>query len=672
MYSILVVDDEKANLVVLNQILSLEYAVYMAKSGAQALQLVAKNRPDLILLDILMPDMDGFEVLTKLKESVLTREIPVIVITGLNNPEDEEKCFTLGANDYITKPFKPVVIKARVNTQIKRAALMHMIADDLIRMTSIVESSPQFMIYLGEDGKIEYMNPAVSASLGYTKEEFLQGGGLALLFNTDDFRRLNEEYFPGLLAQCSSGEYLSNSEPSMNFEMPITRKDGNVRFFSFSAFAAILHNGEAGIGITAWDDTELKHMQQELVTAKEQAEQALIQAEYYNKAKSHFLSRMSHEMRTPLNAIMGMATIAKIADDHDRRMNCLEKIDESSRHLLDIVDNILDMAKIDTGDFELVPQKFSFQKTIKRIIADISAKAGEKKQNCTFNIDNVVPDMIIADERRLGQVLFQLLSNAVKFTPEQGFIYFSVEKLDSAKDACFLRFEVKDSGIGISAEMKERLGAAFEQMDNSISRIHGGTGLGLAVSKRIVEMMDGFIEVETELGKGSRFICTVKVGLDSIASRPETRNDSFQNASLAGRHILVVDDVEINRDIIITFLEDTGALVEDASDGKLAVEMTSRTCYDMILMDLHMPDIDGFEATRLIRASGLPGRDTLPILAVTADSGGDVLSRCHKAGMNGLIGKPIDGELLIRTIAENLSKRESSPQVHTSDYSRRI
>ncbi|MDR2418379.1 MAG: response regulator [Treponema sp.] len=661
MYSILVVDDEKANLVVLNQILSLEYAVYMAKSGTHALQLIAKNRPDLILLDILMPDMDGFEVLAKLKESTATREIPVIVITGLNNPEDEEKCFTLGANDYITKPFKPVVIRARVNTQIKRAALMHMIADDLVRMTSIVESSPQFMIYLGEDGKIEYMNPAVSTCSGYTKEELFHSGGLALLFNTDDFRRLNEEYFPGLLSQCSSRERFSASGASMNFEMPITRKDGEVRFFSFSAFAAVLHNGETGIGITAQDYTELKQMQQELVTAKEQAEQALIQAEYYNKAKSHFLSRMSHEMRTPLNAIMGMATIAKIADDHDQRTNCLEKIDESSRHLLDIVDNILDMAKIDTGNFTLAPQKFYFQKTLKRIIADISAKATEKKQQFTFNIESAVPDMIIADERRLGQVLFQLLSNAVKFTPEQGFIYFSVAKLDNTEDACFLRFEVKDSGIGISPEMKERLGVAFEQMDNSISRIHGGTGLGLAISKRIVEMMNGSFEVKTELGKGSQFICTVKVGLDSIASQTETGNDDSQNASLAGRHILVVDDVEINRDIIIAFLEDTGAIVEDASDGKLAVEMSTRKQYDMVLMDLHMPGIDGFEATRLIRTSGLPWRNSLPILAVTADSGGDVLSRCHKAGMNGLIGKPVDGSILIRTIAENLSKKEPAP-----------
>lgn len=667
MYSILVVDDEKANLVVLNQILSLEYAVYMAKSGVQALQLVTRNRPDLILLDILMPDMDGFEVLAKLKESSTTREIPVIVITGLNNPEDEEKCFTLGANDYITKPFKPVVIRARVNTQIKRAALMHMIADDLIRMTSIVEGSPQFMIYLSGDGKIEYMNPAVSARLGYTKEELLQSGGLALLFNTDDFRRLEEEYFPELLSQCSFSDYLSGNGASLNFEMPVTRKDGEVRFFSFSAFAAVLHNGEAGVCITARDDTELKQMQQELVTAKEQAEQALIQAEYYNKAKSHFLSRMSHEMRTPLNAIMGMAAIAKIADDHDRRTNCLEKIDESSRHLLDIVDNILDMAKIDTGNFELAPHQFCFHKTINRIITDITAKAGEKKQHFTFKIESTVPDMIIADERRLGQVLFQLLSNAVKFTPEQGFIYFSVEKLDNTEGSCFLRFEVKDSGIGISPEMKARLGAAFEQMDNSISRIHGGTGLGFAISKRIVEMMNGSIEVETELGKGSRFICTVKVGLDSVVSHAESGNDSPQNSSLAGRHILVVDDVEINRDIIIAFLEDTGAIVEDASDGNLAVEMCSQKQYDMILMDLHMPGMNGFEATRLIRTSGLPNRNTLPILAVTADSGGDVLSRCHKAGMNGLIGKPVDGKILIRTIAENLSKHPSHPHHNSGD-----
>jgi signal transduction histidine kinase len=370
MYSILAIDDEKANLVVLNQILSPEYSVYMAKSGSRGLQLVADNRPDLIFLDIIMPEMDGFEVLTKLKESPDTKDVPVIIITGLDNPHDEERGFILGASDYITKPFKPAVIKARVNAQMKRVALA--------------------------------------------------------------------------------------------------------------------------------------------------------QAEYYNKAKNDFLSRMSHEMRTPLNAIMGMTSIARSSDNDERRMNCLDRIDESSLHLLYLIDNILDMAKIDAGNFELAPYKFSFTKAVEQIIADISIQAGAKKQQFTFKIDPAIPDSLIADGRRLGQVLLHLLSNGVKFTPVGGAISFSALKLTSLPSApdgddCAIRFEVKDSGIGISGELKERLGNAFEQMDNSITRIYGGTGLGLAISKRIVQMMDGSIEVDSDPG-GSCFICTVKVKADTSSA----------------------------------------------------------------------------------------------------------------------------------------------------------
>jgi signal transduction histidine kinase len=305
----------------------------------------------------------------------------------------------------------------------------------------------------------------------------------------------------------------------------------------------------------------------------------LAEAEYYNKAKSDFLSRMSHEMRTPMNAIMGMTGIARTADNHDRRMNSLDKIDESSRHLLSLIDNILDMAKIDAGNFELAPQKFSFKKTVEQILADISARAEAKKQNFTFNIDPAIPDSLIADEHRLGQVLFHLLSNGIKFTPEGGSIHFSASpsqkgstpqegsipeegRADSDGETCVIRFEVKDSGIGISDEVKARLGNAFEQMDNSITRVHGGTGLGLAISKRIVQMMDGSIEVESEPDRGARFICTVRVKVDSVTA-PGAANTAQGDAaagaeagafSLEGRHILVVDDVEINRDIVFALL----------------------------------------------------------------------------------------------------------------------
>ncbi|MDR2740818.1 MAG: response regulator [Treponema sp.] len=645
-YTILLVDDEKANLVVLNRILSDDYLIQTAKTGEQALQLIAKNKPDLVLLDIIMPDINGFEVLSKLTESENTADISVIFITGLTNPDDEEKGFALGAADYITKPFKPIVVKARINTQIKKIALMHMISDDLIRMSSIVESSPLFVLYLDANGKIAYINPAASFLSGYTKEDICKEG-LALFLGPENSRRLQEEFLP-----CSK-------EKAVNFEMEVTRKDGEIRLFSFSVFTALLHNGEAGFGITAQDTTDLKYMQRRLVEVKDEAERALAQAEYYNKAKSGFISRMSHEMRTPMNAIMGMTTIARTVETEDRKNYCLDKIDESSRHLLGLIDNILDMAKIDTGLFELAPHKFYFSDMIEQLIADIAAKAEGKKQKFTTDIDPAIPVSLIADERRLRQVLFNLLINAITFTPAGGSIHFSAKRQDDKEGGCVVRFEVKDTGIGIPDEQKARLWDSFEQEDNSITRSYGGTGMGLSLVKNIVEMMHGTIEVESESGKGSRFICTVIVHPDRDVSGPETGGGNG-TASLAGKHILVVDDVEINREIIFAILEDTNAVLDGAGNGEEAIELFRKNTYDLVLMDLHMPGMDGFETTRCMIATAKPGA-VPPIIAITADTGDDVVSRCLEAGMNGRIGKPVDCEALIKFINSDFIPR-SGPE----------
>ncbi|AEF80360.1 ATP-binding response regulator [Leadbettera azotonutricia] len=635
-YSILVVDDENANLLVLNQILSSEYSVYTAKSGEQALRLAAENKPELILLDIIMPDMNGFEVLTKLKESPQTANIPVIFITGLDNANDEEKGFELGAADYITKPFKSVVVMARVKTQMKNTALIHMIEDDFVRVSSIAEGSPQLMLYINAQGKIEYLNPGTVALSGYTREEIIDGG-LTLILDADNLRRLNEEILP-----ASSGGHLS-------FEMPVKRKDGEIRSFSFSAFAAQLYNGETGIGITAWDDTELKRMQQEIA-------QALVQAKYYNKAKSDFLSRMSHEMRTPMNAIIGMTAITKTAKEESRRIYCLDKIEDASRHLLDLINDALDMAEIDIGNFDLIPQSFNFNKMAEQIIARTASMAEQKKQKFTSAVDPAIPVLLIADERRLKQVLMNLLSNAVKFTPKEGAVYFSAFKVSSSEDTCVIHFEVKDTGVGVSDEQKKHIWDAFEQADNSITRTYGGIGLGLAITKRIVEMMDGTIEVVSEPGKGSLFICTLKLKVDAASLAGGAAAGAASPVSLEGRHILVVDDVEMNREIIFAILEDTGAILEGAQNGEEAVELYLKNTYDLILMDLHMPEMDGFEATRRIRASGIKGSDRIPIIAVTADTGGDMIFRCFETGMNSHIGKPVEMETLVSLIAQNLQK----------------
>jgi PAS domain S-box-containing protein len=645
-YSVLAVDDESANLATLNQILFSEYTVFTAKSGEQALKFVSSIRPDCILLDIIMPDMSGFTVLKELKKNPETCDIPVIFITGLTDADDEEKGFALGAVDYITKPFKSIVVKARIHTHMKNATRLNMVEDDLIRISSIVEGSPQFVLYLNASGKIEYMNPAVSDLSGYTHEE-LSAEGLGLLLTAEDLRRLNEEYLPTALG-CHQ----------FDFEMPIKRKNGEERILTASSFTAVLHSGEVGIGITARDDTELKNMQRELFEAKERTEQALAQAEFYSKAKSDFLSRMSHEMRTPMNAVIGMTNLARTAEDRERREYCLDKIGESSSDLLHIIDDMLDMAQIDTGKFDLTAHEFHFEEMLRTLSAAITPHAEAKKQIFTLTIEAGIPELLVADDRRLRQVLANLLDNAVKYTPEKGVIHLSVGKVGEDDAGCTLRFEVQDNGVGISAEQCERLWGAFEQMDNSITRKHGGVGLGLAISKRIIEIMGGDIRLESEVGKGSRFIFTIKAGKLKQDDESSTGKENTAGAAdMAGCRILIVDDVELNREILLTLLEDTGAILTCAADGAEAVHMFSETGSDLILMDLHMPGMDGFETTRQIRASGLPNAASVPIIAVTADTGSDVFAKCMEAGMNDQMTKPVDVSILFATMARYLSKK---------------
>ncbi|MDR3230755.1 MAG: response regulator [Synergistaceae bacterium] len=654
-HSVLAVDDESANLAVLNRILSADYSMHTAKSGAQALQLVAGVRPNLILLDVVMPDMSGFDVLAKLKESPETRDIPVIFITGLVGPDDEEKGFALGAVDYITKPFKPIVVKARVRAHMKNATRLNMVEDDLIRISSIVEGSPQFVLYMNTTtGAIEYMNPAIAEISGYTREEIAEKG-LGLMLDEETLRRLREEYLPSV-----------SERRRLEFEMPVRRKDGETRIFAVSAFAAVLHGGETGVGITAKDETELKKMQRELVDARERTERALLEAEFYNRAKSDFLSRMSHEMRTPMNAIIGMTAIAGTAADEGQRKYSLDRVDEAAHHLLSIIDDVLDMAQIDTGKFELSAREFSFGEMMRTVSDAISPAAAAKGLDFSVSLDEGIPDSLVADDRRLRQVLANLLSNAVKYTPEKGRVRLSAKRVgtdeeDKNSGECAIRFEVSDTGIGISEEQRARLFRAFEQADNSITREHGGIGLGLAITRHIVGMMNGNIQVESEPGRGSRFICSVRAGRPKIpeAESRATPDESSEAANLAGRRILLTDDVPINREIVVILLGDTGASIDCAKDG---FEALKKFCereggYDLLLMDLHMPGMDGFEATRRIRASGMPGAESVPIIAVTADTGAEAIELCARAGMDAHIGKPVEYDVLVDTITRCLRKR---------------
>jgi PAS domain S-box-containing protein len=583
-----------------------------------------------------MPDMSGFDVLSRLKAQEDTARIPVIFITGLDSDTDEEKGFTLGAADYIKKPFTDTIVRVRVNTQMQIVQQLALTRDELVRVSSIVESSPQFMLYISEKGNIEYINPAVSDVTGFTKEEFFDKG-LMLILKSEDLQQLLSEYLPGAIANRR-----------FSFQLNVTRKDGEIRVMLFSAFSATLTSGQVGMGLTAIDITDTNRLQQELLEAKEQAEVGFRQAVYYNQAKSDFLSRMSHEMRTPMNAIMGATSIVRNADDA-RRQILFDKIDAGSQQLLRIINDMLDMAKIDVGGLDLIAQPFPFHTAMDSLINEIAQLAAQKEQTFVYDIDSEIPSLLITDERRLRQALMNLLGNAVKFTPSGGKIELQAKRQLDNDNLCVIQFRVCDNGIGISSEHQERLWVAFEQVDNSITRAHGGTGLGLSIARHIIEQLGGAIEIQSEVGKGTAFTFIISVPYEANTGALSD-NTVPDTSSMNGVRALIVDDVELNREILLSLLEDTGLRLDTAENGLEAVQRFSSSPYDLVLMDLHMPVMDGYEASRQIRAMGTP----VCIVAVTADTGGEVVTRCLEAGMNAHMAKPVEYDTLLRTIDRQL------------------
>ncbi|MDR0314133.1 MAG: response regulator [Treponema sp.] len=520
------------------------------------------------------------------------------------------------------------------------------------------------------------------------------------------------------------------------------------------------------------------------------------QAEAASRAKSSFLATMSHEMRTPMNAIIGMTLIGKNSTEMERKDYALNKIEGAAVHLLSVINDVLDISKIEANKLELAPVEFNFEKMLQKIVNIINFRMDEKHQKFTMNVDRNIPRFIIGDDHRISQVILNLLSNAVKFSPEQGAINLDIALTDEKDGICELRVAVSDNGIGISEDHQAKLFSAFEQADSGISREFGGTGLGLSISKHIVDLMGGAIWVESEPGKGSRFIFTVKVerskenivswlspgvkwenirilavddepevcayfkdlfaqlgiscstaadgfeackiieeqgsydiyfvdwrmpGMDGIELTRKikahdkdrasvvvmissadwavikdmaidagvskyllkplfssaiidcinvclgldgTHKDEDQGTIIGGRFankkLLIAEDVEINREILISLLEDTGIGIDCARNGLEAVDMvvSAPTQYDVILMDVQMPKMDGLEATRRIRKLLAERPKRVPIIAMTAHVFKSDIEECIAAGMDDHIGKPLDVDDVLRKLEKYLGRGE--------------
>jgi signal transduction histidine kinase len=517
---IIAVDDNPENLNALKNTLKDIYGVYTCPSASEMFDLLEHVQPDLIMLDVEMPDMNGYEAAKKLKSDDRYHEIPIIFLTSMADAQSEMDGLKLGAVDYIRKPFVTPLLLQRIKTQ------------------------------------------------------------LAMVEQRKEIRQLLE----------------------------IKTKEVSLR------------------------------------------EAAELEARNASKAKSEFLSHMSHEMRSPLNAVIGMINIATEENDVQKIKNYLEKAGRASDHLMGVINDVLDMSKIEANKLELSYADFEFKKMLGNIIDVIGVRAKEKHQRIAVKVNENIPPIIIGDELRLAQVITNLFTNAIKFTPDNGKIELTVEKLEessdgtSADEEVTLRIGVADSGIGISPEQQKKLFSSFNQADGSITKKFGGTGLGLAISKRIVEFMQGTIWIESELGQGAKFIFTIKAkkGTQEAlkASSAGTKAADFDFKKYT---ILAAEDMDLNREILAKYLEKTGITVDFVENGKEAVALFTKTPdrYNLILMDINMPEMDGYEASQTIRALDLPRAKDIHIIAMTADVFKEDIEKCISAGMNDHIAKPI-------------------------------
>jgi two-component system sensor histidine kinase/response regulator len=495
----------------------------------------------------------------------------------------------------------------------------------------LLDSLPDPVFYKDTQGRYLGCNAAYAAFAGMSAEEIKGKTADDLRFTREALDRIHarDAFVLGTLQPHAAESWTSYP-------------DG--RRLLFESVVSPLWDAEgrpSGLLGVGRDITARKRQEEETRRAKELAEDA-------TRMKSEFLANMSHEIRTPMNAIIGLSHLVLKTPLDARQRDCLHKLQAAGQHLLGLIDDILDISKIEAGKLELDPAPFEAPALFEELRMLMGEKCEAKGLDLSMRVEPGLPGVLVGDSLRLRQILLNFVNNAVKFT-ERGGIVVSVQAAERGSDSLLLRFCVRDTGIGLSPEQQARLFQSFTQADASTTRRFGGTGLGLAISKRLAERMGGDVGLDSALGAGSTFWFTARVGIGARADAAAQGAGCVVEPvleALRGRRVLLVEDNDINQLVARELLEEIGLVVDVADNGAQALDMVQRTDYALLWMDMQMPVMDGVSATRAIRA--LAGLRQPPVVAMTANATEQDRQKCLQAGMDDFLIKPFEPHELLR------------------------
>nr|WP_294895982.1 response regulator [uncultured Pedobacter sp.] len=633
--NVLIVDDREENIIALKALIERpDINIVSTTSPNEALKLAWENKISIALVDVQMPDIDGFELVDMLKANPRTKDILVIFVTAISKETKYAvQGYNAGAIDYLYKPLDPYITAAKVDSFIQLAASQNLIKqknEELENFAIVINNCADIICAIdAQTLQIKTASPAVEKIIGYKQSDFTE-------------KKITDFVVEELkTAFVSNLEKTTKSKTTVSFE---------TQFISFTNepkwFECRVTYKSATFFLNASDISHQKQYATELILAKEEALKA-------KNVKEIFLANMSHELRTPINGIIGISNILQNTNLDSSQQEMVRLLEVSSQSLLGVVNDILDISKIESGKFSIVTKEINLTELLKSVTDILRFKANEKLIELNLEISPELPSHITADALRLNQILMNLLSNAIKFT-NKGEVKLSVAPKFIKENLVCLIFKVIDSGIGIPTNRLSSVFESYEQAEEDTAINYGGTGLGLTIVKKLVDLMDGELSVESVVGKGSTFTFSANFKLhqdnDGLTTKFNPNLNTFK-----GIKVLIAEDNLVNQFMVNKILKSWNVETETVENGFKAIEILQQKDFDLILMDTHMPEMGGYEAAKKIRSDFEAPKKHIKIISLSASILEEDKGEALASGMDEILTKPFVPEDLHRIMSKVLA-----------------